>query len=137
MALHSNYSTPRSAFITASSADRWRGAPGNPARRWSGRATTSLDLTAGWGADSLTLACHGQRVTLLEQNELLFAILEYSLQRLAMEPAGSDCAARMQLEHMEAGEYLRRLDDARGFDCIYLDPMFPLHKSSAKPANML
>jgi 16S rRNA (guanine1516-N2)-methyltransferase len=94
-----------------------------------------IDLTAGWGADSLTLACHGQRVTLLEQNELLFAILEYSLQRLAMEPAGSDCAARMQLEHMEAGEYLRRLDDARGFDCIYLDPMFPLHKSSAKPAK--
>ncbi|MDH3762460.1 MAG: class I SAM-dependent methyltransferase [Gammaproteobacteria bacterium] len=94
-----------------------------------------LDLTAGWGADSLTLAFHGQRVTLLEQNKLLFAILEYSLQRLATDPAGADCATRMQLEHMEAGEFLRRLDDSRGFDCIYLDPMFPLHKSSAKPAK--
>ncbi|MCP4388302.1 MAG: class I SAM-dependent methyltransferase, partial [Gammaproteobacteria bacterium] len=94
-----------------------------------------LDLTAGWGADSLTLASQGQQVTLAEQNALIFAILSYSLESLARNPAGADCAARMRLENIEAGEYLRHLDQAHGFDCIYLDPMFPTHKSSAKPAK--
>jgi 16S rRNA (guanine1516-N2)-methyltransferase len=94
-----------------------------------------LDLTAGWGADSLTLACHGQRVTLLEQNRLICAILDYSLQCLAREPTSSEVAGRMRLEQAEAGAYLRQLADDRAFDCIYLDPMFPNHKSSAKPAK--
>ncbi len=94
-----------------------------------------LDLTAGWGADSLTLASQGQQVTLAEQNALIFAILSYSLESLARNPAGADCAARMRLENIEAGNYLRNLDQAHGFDCIYLDPMFPTHKSSAKPAK--
>ena len=94
-----------------------------------------LDLTAGWGADSLTLACHGQQVTLLEQNRLICAILEYSLQCLSHEPASSDVANRMRLEQAEAGAYLRKLADDHAFDCIYLDPMFPNHKSRAKPAK--
>ena len=94
-----------------------------------------LDLTAGWGADSLALAWQGQRVTLLEQNRLIFAILRYSWERLAADPASADCASRMQLENIEAGEYLHQLEQAREFDCIYLDPMFPQHKSSAKPAK--
>ncbi|TNF89003.1 MAG: rRNA methyltransferase, partial [Gammaproteobacteria bacterium] len=95
-----------------------------------------LDLTAGWGADSLTLAYHGQRVTLLEQNELIRAILAYSLARLAEEDAtGAAVAARLSLLPAEAGAYLRALDDTREFDCIYLDPMFPAHKSGARPAK--
>ena len=95
-----------------------------------------LDLTAGWGADSLTLAYHGQRVTLLEQNELIRAILAYSLARLAEENAtGAAVAARLSLLAAEAGAYLRALDDAHEFDCIYLDPMFPAHKSGARPAK--
>lgn len=94
-----------------------------------------LDLTAGWGADSLTLACHGQQVTLLEQNRLVRAILDYSLRCLACESASSGIAGRMRLEQAEAGAYLRQLADDHAFDCIYLDPMFPNHKSSAKPAR--
>ncbi len=94
-----------------------------------------LDVTAGWGADGLILASQGQQVTLLEQNALIFAILDCSWERLATNPAGADCATRMRLENVEAGEYLRHLGDALEFDCIYLDPMFPLHKSSAKPAK--
>ncbi len=94
-----------------------------------------LDLTAGWGADSLTLACHGQQVTLLEQNRLIYTILDYSLQCLAYESASSEVAGRMRLEQAEAGAYLRKLADDHAFDCIYLDPMFPNHKSSAKPAK--
>ncbi len=43
-----------------------------------------LDLTAGWGADSLTLANHGRRVTMLEQDTLLFNILAWSLRKLKL-----------------------------------------------------
>ena len=32
-----------------------------------------LDLTTGWGIDALTLARHGKRVTMLEQNDLVCA----------------------------------------------------------------
>lgn len=94
-----------------------------------------LDLTAGWGADSLILANHGQQVTMLEQNSLVFAVLACSRETLAQDPAGAGIARRMSLENVEAGEYLRGLDKAHEFDCIYLDPMFPAHKSSAKPAK--
>lgn len=94
-----------------------------------------LDLTAGWGADSLSLACHGQQLTLLEQNALVFALLDCSLECLAKSPPGAELARRMQLENSEASAYLHALDKTQEFDCIYLDPMFPLHKSSAKPAK--
>ena len=94
-----------------------------------------LDLTAGWGADSLTLAWHGQRVRLLEQNSLLAGILEYSLACLAASDDGRECAASMSIECVNATEYLQARDSGERFDCIYLDPMFPPHKSSARPAK--
>lgn len=93
-----------------------------------------LDLTAGWGADSLTLARHGQQITLLEHNALIHAILAYSLHCLPQDQAGATIAGRMSLENIAAETYLRRLGQVRTFDCIFLDPMFPPHKSSAKPA---
>ena len=93
-----------------------------------------LDLTAGWGVDSYILARHGHEVTLLERNELLRSILDWSLQRLAADPAKAEIARRMQLESGDALGYLQAMD-APAFDCIYLDPMFPLHKSGAKPAK--
>ena len=96
---------------------------------------TVLDLTAGWGADSLTLAAHGQQVTMLEQSGLLCAIVAYSLERLAADPYGREIARRMTLENTNARDFLQSLDDGQGFDCIYLDPMFPAHKSGAKPGR--
>ena len=94
-----------------------------------------LDLTAGWGADSLTLASHGKRVTMLEQNELLYAILAYSLGRLAASASGAAIAQRMSIENCNALNFLNQLEDDHDYDCIYLDPMFPGHKSGAKPAK--
>ncbi len=97
--------------------------------------TKVLDLTAGWGVDSLTLACHGQQVTMLEQNELIYAIVAYSLGRLAAIPSGATLARRLSIENTGALGFLQGLDKHHEFDCIYLDPMFPAHKSSAKPAK--
>jgi 16S rRNA (guanine1516-N2)-methyltransferase len=94
-----------------------------------------LDLTAGWGIDSFTLAWHGRQVTLLEQNELLHAIVSYSLSRLAADSQGAAVAARISIELTNANSYLQSLGPNHEYDCIYLDPMFPRHKSSAKPAK--
>ena len=94
-----------------------------------------LDLTAGWGADSLTLAHHGQRVTLIEHDELIYALLAHSLACLASDPSGAEIAQRMSLRHTGASEFLRGLEAADRYDCIYLDPMFPAHKSGARPAK--
>jgi len=94
-----------------------------------------LDLTAGWGADSLTLARHGQRVRLLEQNSLLAGILDYSLSCLAASGDSHDTAARMRVDCANSAEFLQALESSDAFDCIYLDPMFPAHKSNARPAK--
>ena len=95
--------------------------------------THILDLTAGWGADSLTLAQHGKRVTMLEQNQLVYAIVALSLDRLAA--TGAAIARQISIENTDALHFLRGLNDGHDIDCIYLDPMFPGHRSGAKPAK--
>ena len=81
-----------------------------------------LDLTAGWGADSFTLASHGRQMHLLEQNPLLCAILEYSCSRLGDGDAlARETAARMTIDCSESSDYLRESSEGE-FDCILLDP---------------
>lgn len=94
-----------------------------------------LDLTAGWGGDSLTLAWHGLQIRLLEQNSLLAAILGYSVECLRAEGIGAEAGQRMAIECINSAEFLQESGNDDEFDCIYLDPMFPPHKSSARPAK--
>ena len=92
-----------------------------------------LDLTGGWGVDGFTLACHGQQVTMLEHNPIVYAVVAYSLQQFELEQQGE--FSSLQIEQVNAVDYLNKPDVAGIFDCIYLDPMFAAHKSSAKPAK--
>ena len=94
-----------------------------------------LDLTAGWGVDGYTLARHGQNVTLIEQNAMVQAIVAHSLAQLAADPVNAEIASRLSIEAIDANRYLQNLPANHKFDCIYLDPMFPAHKSTAKPAK--
>ncbi len=94
-----------------------------------------LDVTAGWGVDSYILARHGHQVTMLEQNQLVYAIVACSLELLAGDASAGITASRMNIENTEANRYLHELTDGREYDCIYLDPMFRAHKSGAKPAK--
>lgn len=94
-----------------------------------------LDLTAGWGADSLTLARHGLQVLMLEQNSLLAAILDYSLACLRADEGGREVGQRLAIECINSAEFLQSSAKGGEFDCIYLDPMFPAHKSSARPTK--
>ena len=91
-----------------------------------------LDTTAGWGADGLTLAWHGQSVTWLERDPLVHAILDHSLALMKPHPEYFAVAERLALQRVNAADFLRALPRDHGFDCILLDPMFPTHKSGAK-----
>ena len=94
-----------------------------------------LDLTAGWGKDSFMLASQGLQVCMLEQNPLIFHTLEYLLKTARIN---SDDARYQRLEVLKGNslEYMQDLENTSA-DCIYLDPMFPDHKSGAKPSKDL
>ena len=95
-----------------------------------------LDLTAGWGLDGLILASHGKQVTLVEKNAAVAAVIRQSLTMLGRSQGTGKTFGNLSLIQGNALDYLSGLD--RGaFDCIYLDPMFPEHKSAAKPSKSL
>ena len=96
---------------------------------------TLLDLTGGWGLDSFILAQHGKQVTMLEQNKLLHSIISQSLNNASQHSHTASAASRIELILANSADFLRTLDNSRPFDCIYLDPMFPEHKSGAKPGK--
>jgi len=98
---------------------------------------TILDLTAGWGMDSFILACHGQSVTAIEQNQLLHMISLYSLKCARAEKRSMAAANRISMIHSDSLDFLQNRENSAQFDCIYLDPMFPEHKSSAKSTKGL
>jgi len=98
---------------------------------------TVLDLTGGWGLDCFILACHGQNVTCIEQNQLLHMIGTYSLNCARAIKHSTTAANRIAMIHGDSVDYLHHSGGASRFDCIYLDPMFPEHKSGAKSAKGL
>lgn len=96
---------------------------------------TIIDLTAGWGKDSFILASHGQQVTMLEQNPLIYNCLNF-LTHIAQHDNSDEVYQRLQAINTNSVDYLSGKDS--GFaDCLYLDPMFPAHKSSALPSKDL
>ena len=98
---------------------------------------TVLDLTGGWGMDSFILACHGHNVTCIEQNQLLHMISAYSLNCARRIKRSAMAASRIAMIHDNSINFLQNVGKANSFDCIYLDPMFPEHKSNAKSAKGL
>lgn len=96
---------------------------------------TVLDITAGWGMDSFLLAHNGRDVTALEQNRLVFAITAHSLKCAEESPKLAQTARRIKLLNTNSADFLADPQKANGFDCIYIDPMFPGHRSNAKPCK--
>ena len=98
---------------------------------------TVLDLTGGWGMDSFILACHGHSVTCIEQNHLAHMISTYSLNCARGITRSAMAANRIAMIHGDSVDFLQNHAESGSFDCIYLDPMFPEHKSGAKSAKGL
>ena len=86
-----------------------------------------LDAMAGFGLDGITLACLGCDVVMVERNALLAELLYDAIARVRakIEIAGSIDARR--------GDVRDVLAEARAFDCVYFDPMFPERDKAALP----
>ncbi|MGS2722974.1 class I SAM-dependent methyltransferase [Porticoccus sp. GXU_MW_L64] len=92
-----------------------------------------LDMTAGLGRDAFVLATLGARVTLLERNPIVHALLADGLQRAsqAADQELRNIVARMELLRQDA--LLAEMPVlATQADVVYLDPMFPGRQKSAK-----
>jgi 16S rRNA (guanine1516-N2)-methyltransferase len=85
-----------------------------------------IDATAGLGGDTFLLASLGCRVIALEKNPMIASLLSDGLRRAAE----SEVVKNITLIESDALSYLEKLTEAP--DVIYLDPMFPSRKKSAK-----
>lgn len=89
-----------------------------------------LDATAGLGTDSFLFSAAGCRVEMLERNPLVHALLADGLQRAAsVDETLKSITERMCLRQED---FLRAELATDTFDVVYLDPMFPARKKSAK-----
>jgi 16S rRNA (guanine1516-N2)-methyltransferase len=91
-----------------------------------------IDATAGLGRDSFVLADLGCEVTLLECSPIAFALLRDGIQRArhTEDPWLREVAERMHLHHTDSIAWLA--NTSQEFDVVYLDPMFPSRKKSAR-----
>lgn len=88
-----------------------------------------LDATAGLGQDAFVLAGLGCRVTLLERNPVIHALLADGLARAALNPDCAPIVANMELHPGSSIDWLHQTGPEAA-DVIYLDPMFP-HRDKA------
>ena len=96
-----------------------------------------FDATAGLGEDAWLLASAGCRVTAVERNPVVLALLEDALARAAdREP---ETAKRLTVRGSEALDALRALAQSPETDrpdVVALDPMFPLGRRATERKPM-
>ncbi|MEM1432794.1 MAG: class I SAM-dependent methyltransferase [Pseudomonadota bacterium] len=86
-----------------------------------------VDACAGWGIDGLALAEAGARVTLIEQQPAIWALLD-DLER-------QHRWGQTEVVHGDAVVWLQ--EPSRRCDVVYLDPMFPERAKTALPNQRL
>jgi len=112
-----------------------------------------LDLTAGLGGDGFVLASLGCTVAMLERNPIVHSLLADGLSRGGEKSRGCESTGydsrdpeldeiinRLSLLEGSAADYLNSLaeqlisSEAEVWrpDIVYIDPMFPMRKKSAK-----
>jgi 16S rRNA (guanine1516-N2)-methyltransferase len=93
-----------------------------------------IDATAGLGRDAFVLASIGCHVTLLERNSVIYSLLKNALERVedSEDQQVKDICSRMKLINKNASEYFLAQKKSDYADVIYLDPMFPSRKKTAK-----
>ena len=85
---------------------------------------TVLDACAGFGTDGLTLAAHGCAVTMVEQNPIVWLLL-------------NDLARGVDGVTAEQGNCKQVMQTERRWDVVYLDPMFAPRRKNALPGRGL
>lgn len=89
-----------------------------------------LDTTAGLGRDSFTLAARGHTIIAIEKDPYIFLLLKDALERAKNIEHLKAIAENITLLNQDSHEYIN--NNTLYFDCIYIDPMFPERKKSAK-----
>ncbi|MED7788206.1 class I SAM-dependent methyltransferase [Francisella sp. 19X1-34] len=89
-----------------------------------------LDTTAGLGRDTFTLAARGHQVTSIEKDIYIYLLLCDALNRAFKTESISHIAENITLLNLDSNQYI--LDTKHSYDCIYVDPMFPPRRKSAK-----
>ena len=89
--------------------------------------TRVLDAMAGFGLDGITLACLGCDVVMVERDPLLAELLVDAVARVRAEIDGTGAI------EVRCGDARDMFAEARPFDCIYFDPMFPERDKTALP----
>ena len=89
-----------------------------------------LDTTAGLGRDCFTLASRGHNITAIEKDPYIYFLLVDALYRAKQLDNLVDIANRITLLNIDSNDYI--LQATQQFDCIYVDPMFPPRRKSAK-----
>lgn len=88
-----------------------------------------LDVFAGWGMDAWQLALRGAEVECWESNAVVTALL-----RDAWRRAPGPLQKSLQVNY---GDAYRQLRAGSPVDVVYLDPMFPPHRTRALPNKRL
>lgn len=98
-----------------------------------GKGQGVLDATAGLGQDAYIFASAGCQVTMMERSPILHALLSDGLRRGIASENGRVAASvsRMSLVHGDSAS-LSRASLSEQPEVVYLDPMFPERRKSAK-----
>lgn len=91
---------------------------------------TILDGTAGLAKDAFLMASLGCEVTLLERSPLVHALLTDGLNRSGYY--GEEITVILNRMNLYFGDLLEFAAPSKQFDVVYLDPMFPQRRKSAK-----
>ena len=100
-----------------------------------GETLSVVDATAGFGRDAMLLALLGCRVTAVERDRVVAALLVDGVHRALGYPDLTDAVERLNLVTDESQDYLSKLDEVP--DVIYLDPMFVSKNRTARPKKEL
>jgi len=84
------------------------------------QATSILDCTAGFGKDSYLMSLTGSQISAYESNPLMFALLSDGLNRSSIN--------NITLYKKDALNFIK----TSPCEVIYIDPMYPATKKSAK-----
>ncbi|MCF6808311.1 class I SAM-dependent methyltransferase [Thiotrichales bacterium 19S9-12] len=89
-----------------------------------------IDATAGFGSDTFILASRDHKVIAIEQNLIVYLLLRDALFRAEDNPETQPVAQNITLLYGNAADLIENYPNHN--DIIYLDPMFPFSKKSAK-----
>jgi len=92
-----------------------------------------LDATAGLGKDMLGFAFMGAKVLAIEENEIVYSLLQDGLNRAWQDTSFQKrFSENIEILHANSLEYLNSLKPDYYPDVVYLDPMYPQIEKTAK-----